>query len=133
MTSVVSGILFIPNLFGINPTLSRTFGIVTIVVSLLIACFMTYHELFIANKDLRNSSGDNTILTNPITGHLMSYHSVTLWEVAQQMEAVHGHADSDGLESDFRRGVLASDLMKHTCTRCGKPRNQVGDASIGWK
>jgi hypothetical protein len=128
VTGIFGGGVFVLNLLGINPSVSRTIGVTILVVCLLIACFLAYHELriqFVQEKETwkRNSMA----LSKPIDGHIRSSHSIALLEVEERMETIHGHSDHEGLESDFRRGVLASDLMKRDCTRCGKPRNQRGD------
>ena len=58
---------------------------------------------------------------------LYSNHSITLMEIEEQMEFVHGHSDHSGLRAEMLDGVPINDLMKHNCTRCGKPRNERGD------
>jgi hypothetical protein len=45
----------------------------------------------------------------------------------KRMRKVHNHDDRDGIESDMRNGIDADDIMKRSCTRCGKPRQDKGD------
>ena len=58
---------------------------------------------------------------------LNSSHNITLLEIEQLMGSIHGHSDFEGLKAEMLEGVPINDLMKHDCTRCGKPRNQKGD------
>jgi hypothetical protein len=110
-----------------TPSTSRTIGLIILGGCLFVACYLAYHDLYL-DKERALSQNENTgILTKPIDGHLRASHSIALMEIETRMETIHGHSDHDGLESDFRRGVLASDLLKRNCTRCGKPRNQRGD------
>ena len=42
---------------------------------------------------------------------LNASHRITITEIEQRMEAIHGHSDPDGLEADALDGILVSDLM----------------------
>jgi len=114
---------------GVHMNIPPVVSWILVGIGFAIAILLTYHEQRI-EKEKELSKETSLILAKPIVGFLKYTHILTLREIEQQMETVHGHSDTEGLESDFRRGVLASDLMQRNCTRCGKPRNQQGDFVI---
>ena len=94
-------------------------------VGLAIASFLTYRELYVESTKANTST-----VTLGRRGRLSFAHKMSLTDIGMQMEQIHGHSDPSGLEADMLDGILGGDLIKKTCHRCGKPRNQLGDDVI---
>jgi hypothetical protein len=96
-------------------------------MGLLIAILLAYHEVRMQSVRLEIELSKKPITTLRPRTRLSTSHRMTLIDIEQQMESIHGHSDPFGLEADIRDGILTGELMQRNCHRCGKPRNQRGD------
>lgn len=62
--------------------------------------------------------------------YLNSFDEVTLGELAQRMESMHGHSDYEALRREMLKGTPTDDIIQGLCTRCWEPRNKRGDDVI---
>lgn len=112
--------------FGMTYTVPPYLFWVLLIISLVVASFLTYRELYV-----EAAKKDTPAVTLQRKTRLSWAHRETLRDIETQMEEIHGHSDPYGLEADMLDGVLGGDLMKRPCHRCGKPRNQKGDYVSG--
>jgi hypothetical protein len=73
------------------------------------------------------SSSAQNIILQPKTKLLSRSEQIVIRQLNELMERMHGHDDSNGIETDYRNGIDPNDILKRNCTHCNKPRNQKGD------
>jgi hypothetical protein len=129
VVGVVGGLFFILDLIGLAPAFQWGIGVFIFVTCLLIAAYLAYRDLFIEKEALARSKP--AVLTTSKT-NLSFAEKRTLRSIEYRMEAVHGHSDPHGLEAERLEGILIGTLLERNCTRCGKPRNQMGDDLSGY-
>ncbi len=123
VTGLVGGLQSVASITGIESTIPWYVGIAVLAVCLLIASFLSYCDLYARTEAQQQR---NLVLSKPKGKFIHSSHRMSIWEVSNQMDTIHGHVDDDGLEADVRDGVLVGDLMTRPCTRCGNLRNEKG-------
>lgn len=87
-----------------------------VVAGVFLAGYLAYHDLYVTSE---RAKGSAVIVRHPVYRRADSRQSGVLYEIAETMRRVHGHADEEALERDYLDGMLASDLLRQQCTVCG--------------
>jgi len=97
-------------------------------VGFVMAILLTYHEermraisLVVERDNLKK-----TVIRPPRDKLDFSDREV-IWNLNSQMEYLHGHDDRNGIEKDYQNNIDTDIILERKCTRCGKPRNKIGD------
>jgi hypothetical protein len=121
--AVIGGVLTITSLTGETPHISWVVGLSILLVCLFIAVFFAYYDLYVSIELTRRTNIPSHLNRRRITNKEV----IVIEDLRKQMENVHGHSDYWGIEQVMRDGVPIDEIMKQSCTKCGKPRNQKGD------
>ena len=111
---------------GMAGIVSPTIGWLIILVSNIVGFYLIGSSRAKPDAITNQLPSGITILAKP--KKRLDYRDRTaLDSIDRHMRSIHGHSDKDTMESDMLNGVLASDLLKGLCSKCGKQRNVRGD------
>jgi len=92
------------------------------------AILLTYHEerMRAVSLAIERDNFKKTVIRPP-RGKLDFSDREVIRNLNSQMEYLHGHDDRNGIERDYQNNIDTDIILERKCTRCGKPRNKIGD------
>ena len=98
-----------------------------LVLGLLFAAALTYHELRMQKVELEKASLASTTRTvmGPRAKRLYGDDYSVLVNLCEQARS-YGHNDDEAIKRDLLHKVDPNVILKRDCTHCGKPRNRAG-------
>lgn len=126
VTGVVGGGIFAINLLGIEPTISRVIGIGVLVGCLLIACYLTYHDLYVTSEKAKANISTQTVALRP-KRRLQSDEELVFDNLNDLVISLHGYDDANAIRLELLKNVEPKVIINGICTICGKPRIERGD------